>query len=157
MLQHQFLPCFAGDCSGETHSVWHGILHWLHFSIAIFSSGILQVQKTWMESAAFDFVCRAVLRCFVLGNANSLPCSKQSCKFLSCLLRFLALVATLDSSATSWCLLYSALNTLERFFSSNSAPHIFSSDSSCRSCQNWVSSGDAREEQARRLKGDYIH
>ena len=78
MLQHQVFPFFAGN--GKTHSVWYSILHWLHFNIPFFSSGILQVQKTWMESAAFSFVCSAVLRCFVVGNANSLPCSKQSCK-----------------------------------------------------------------------------
>ena len=59
MLQHQFLPCFAGEWSGETHSVQYNILHWLHFNIAVLSSGILQVQTTWVESAAFNFVCNS--------------------------------------------------------------------------------------------------
>ena len=81
MQQHQFLPCFAGEWSSKTHSVWYSILHqWLHFSIAFLSSGILQVQRTWMESAAFNFVCSAVLCCFAVGSANSLPCSRLSCK-----------------------------------------------------------------------------
>ena len=59
MLQRQFLPCFAGEWSGETHSVQYSILHWLHFNIAFLSSGILQVQTTWVKSAAFDFACNS--------------------------------------------------------------------------------------------------
>ena len=79
MLRYQFLPRF-GEWNGETHSVWYNMPHWLHFTIAFLRLGILQMQKTWIESAAFNRECTAVLRCFGIGNADSLPCCRQSCK-----------------------------------------------------------------------------
>jgi len=42
--------------------------------------GILQMQKTWIESVAFNCECTAVLRCFRIGNTDSLPCCRQSWK-----------------------------------------------------------------------------